>query len=165
VANLVHEGLYGLLGPGPKTLHKRRRKGSLHPQGDDLIRAETARQRVDGPVLYPACEGTAAGLGDLGAALRVLERLDLPEGQRVAFVEQATGNPEVQADQIGGIQAEFGEGLALPIINGNQVGQPMEALEDDPAAPVTRKAAAASGVATPPRSGCPGDSRRSAAFP
>ena len=135
MANLVHEGLYGLFGSGPKTLHKRRRKGSLHPQGDDLILAEMALQRVEGPGLYPAYEGTAAFLRDLCAALRVLERLDLLEGQRVAFVEQATRNLQVQADQIGGIQAESGEALALAIINGNQVGQPMDALEDDPGGP------------------------------
>ena len=122
-------------GPGPKTLHKRRRKGSLHPQGDDLILAEMARQRVEGPGLHLAYEGTAAFLRDLCAALRVLERLDLLECQRVAFVEQATRNLQVQADQVGGIQAESGEALALPFINGNQVGQPMDALEDDPGGP------------------------------
>ena len=135
MADLAHEGLYGPFGAGPKTLHKRRRKGSLHPQGDDLILAEMARQRVEGPGLYPAYEGTAACLRDLGAALRALERLDLPECQRVAFVEQATRNLQVQADQIGGVQAESGEALALGIINGNQIGQPMDALEDDPGGP------------------------------
>jgi len=47
-------------------------------------------------------------------------------------------------------QAEAGEALALPIINGNQIGQPMDALEDDPGGPVVRKAEAASGCYASP---------------
>ena len=62
-------------------------------------------------------------------------RLDLLERTRVSLVEKATGNLQVQADQIGRIQAEFGELPALEIINGNQVCQPMDALEDDPRRP------------------------------
>ena len=110
-----------------------------------------ARQRVEGPGLYAAYEGTAACRRDPGTALRVLERLDLLEGQRVAFVEQAARNLQVQAGQIGGIQVESGEALALPIINGNQVGQPMEALEDDPGGPGGQEGRSRLGVATPPQ--------------
>ncbi len=57
------------------------------------------------------------------------------ERGRVALVEKATGDLQVEADQIGGIQAEVGEPPALVIINANQVCQPMETLEDDPRGP------------------------------
>ena len=85
--------------------------------------------------MHLAYEGAAAFLRDLCSAQRVLERLDLLERKRVSLVEKATGNLQVQANQIGRIQAEFGEPLALNIINGNQVRQPMDALEDDPGGP------------------------------
>ena len=80
-------------------------------------------------------EGTAAFLRDICSVQRVLERLDLLERERVSLVEKATGNLQVEADQIGRIQAEFGEPPALEIINGNQVCQPMDALENDPGGP------------------------------
>jgi len=41
--------------------------------------------------------------------------------------------------------------LALAIVHDHQIRQPVDALEDDTAAPVDRKAAAASGVETPPQ--------------
>ena len=81
--------------------------------------------------LHLADEGTTAFVRDLCRAQRVLERLDLLERQRVPLVEKATGNLQVQANQGGGIHAELGELLALEIVHGHQVGQPVDALEDD----------------------------------
>ena len=134
-ANLRHEGLHSLLGSRPKTLGEGRRKGGLHPQRDQLIRGQIALKRVDGPGTHSAREGTAAFLRDLCAAQRALVASDLLEGDRVSFVEKATGNLQVEADQIARIQAEVGEPPALEVIDGNQICQPMEALEDNPGGP------------------------------
>jgi len=54
---------------------------------------------------------------------------------RVSLVKKATRNLQVQADQIGRVQAEIGERLALDIINGNQICQPMDALKNNPGGP------------------------------
>jgi hypothetical protein len=54
---------------------------------------------------------------------------------RVSLIEQTTGNLHIEADQIGGIEAEVLEPLSLEIINRNQVRQPVDALEDDPRGP------------------------------
>ena len=85
--------------------------------------------------MHLACEGAAAFLRDLCSVQRVLERLDLLERKRVSLVEKATGNLQVHANQFGRIQAEFGEPLALNIINGNHIRQPMDTLENDPGSP------------------------------
>jgi len=66
-----------------------------------------------------AYEGTATFLRDPCSAKRVLERLDFLERKRVSLVEKATRNLQVQANQNGRINAEFGEPLALKMINGN----------------------------------------------
>jgi hypothetical protein len=78
-----------------------------------------ALQRVEGPDLDSAYEGASAFLGDLPSCQGALQGLELLEGQRVSLVEQATRNLQVQARQIGGIQAEFGEPPASEIINGD----------------------------------------------
>ena len=85
--------------------------------------------------MHLAYEGAAAFFRDLRSVQRVLDRLDLLERARVSLVEKATGNLQVQANQIGRIQAELGESLALSLINGNQICQPMDALENDPGGP------------------------------
>ena len=85
--------------------------------------------------MHPACEGTAAFFRVLCPVQRVLERLDLLERARVSLVEKTTGNLQAQADQIGRIQAEIGEPLALTVIHGNQIRQPMDAFENDPGGP------------------------------
>jgi hypothetical protein len=66
-----------------------------------------ALQRVEGPGIDLAYEGVAAVFSDPCSAQRILEGLDLFERKRVSLVEKATGNQQVQANQIGRIQAEF----------------------------------------------------------
>jgi len=78
----------------------------------------------------PACTGlrsTAACLRDLAAALRFLEALISLKARELPLLNRRQ-EPKVQADQIGGIQAEAGEALALPYHQLLPVGQPMEAI-------------------------------------
>jgi len=91
-----------------------------------------ALQRVEGPGIDPVCEGTAAFPRNHCSVQRVLESLDLFERKRVSLVEKATGNLQVHANQLGRIKAKFREPLSLNIINGNQIRQPMDTLENDP---------------------------------
>ena len=86
---------------------------------------------MESPGLHLADEGTTAFVRDLCCAQRILERLDFLERHRVPLVEKATRNFQVQASQGGGIHAEFGKLLALKIINGHQIRQPVNTLEDD----------------------------------
>jgi len=134
-SNFVHEGFHGRFGLSAKTLNERRGKGSFHAQRDDLVLTKMALQRMEGAGIHPVNEGAAAFLHILCAVKRVLKRLDLPERQRVTLVEQTAGNMQVQADQTGGIQAEFGELLALKIIDDHQICQPVDALENNPGCP------------------------------
>ena len=60
---------------------------------------------------------------------------DLFERDGVALVEKAAWDLQIEADQLRGIQTEVGEKPVLGIINGNQVCQPVDALEDDPRGP------------------------------
>jgi hypothetical protein len=131
VPHLRHEGVHGLLGSGAKTLGKRRGKGRLHAQRDDLALGEMAVQGMESAGLHLADEGATAFVRDPGGAQRILERLNLFEGQRVPLVEKATRNLQVQAHKDSGIHAESGELLALGIVHDHQIGQPVDTLEDD----------------------------------
>jgi len=103
------------------------------------------------PGTHFARERTAAFLRNHRAAQQALEPFDLVERNRVSFVEQATRNPQVEADQIGRVQAEVGEPPALGIVDGNQVCQPMDALEDDPRGPGGQKRRSGLRSARPPQ--------------
>jgi hypothetical protein len=94
-----------------------------------------ALKRVEGSGTHSVCKGTAAFFRDLCSAQRTLEPFDILERDRVSLVEKATGNLQVEAHQIGRIQAEVGEPPALEILDGNQVCQPMDTFEDDPRGP------------------------------
>ena len=102
-------------------------------------------------------KGAAAVIRNLAAEREACILLHFLYRQRVAFVEEAAGDSKILAHHGGVLGAHPGEALVHIPVCRNQVCLPVETLEHDhPLRRCPEKAAAASGVATPPQRIKPG---------